>query len=64
MLVVEDGCELGAEEQDQTRNVAPRENSDDSAYRSINLIVVKVMKAQGEDVLRDFPQQSRDECAR
>ena len=55
---MEDGGELCAEEQDQTRNVAPRENSDDSTDRSIDLIVVKVMQAQGEDVLRDFPQQS------
>src|SRR5215217_993305 len=64
MLVMEDGRELCAEEQDQTRNIAPGENSDDSADRSINLIVVKVMKTQGEDILRDFPQQSREECAR
>src|SRR6185369_9989705 len=64
MLVVEDGGELCAEEQDQTRNIAPRENSDDSADRSIDLIVVKVVKAQGEDILRDFPQQARKKRAR
>ena len=56
--------ELGAEEQDQTRNIAPRENSDYSADRSVNLIVMKVMKTQREDVLRKFPQQSRNKCAR
>ena len=61
---MEDGRELRAEHQDQTRHIAPRENSDDSADRSIDLIVVKVMKAQGEDVLRDFPEQSREVCAR
>ena len=61
---MEDGGELCAEEEDQTRNIAPRENSDDSADRSIDLIVVKVVKAQGEDVLRDFPQQSSDKRAR
>ena len=52
---MENGGELCAEEQNQTRNIAPRENGDDRADRSIDLIVVKVMKAQGEDVLRDFP---------
>src|SRR5215213_5991586 len=64
MLVMEHRCELGAKHQDQTRNVAPRENSDDSADRSIDLIVVKVMKAQREDVLSDFPQQSGEKRAR
>ena len=47
--------ELRAEEQDQTRNVAPRQDRDHRADRSIDLIVVKVVKAEGDDVLRDFP---------
>src|SRR5262245_36100684 len=64
MLVMEDGGELCAEEKDQTRNIAPRKNSDDRADRSVNLIVVKVMKTQSEDVLRDFPQQSRQKRTR
>src|SRR6185436_17112213 len=64
MLVMEHGGELSAEEQDQTRNVAPRQYSDDRADRSVNLIVVKVVKTQREDVLCYFPQQSCDKRAR
>src|SRR6185436_15632906 len=64
MLVMEHGGELSAEERDQTRDVAPRQYSYDGADRSVDLIVVKIVKAQGEDVLRDFPQESRDKCAR
>ena len=56
--------ELCAKEKYQTGNVTPRQHCDYSADRSVNLIVMKVMKAQSEDVFRDFPQQSREECAR
>ena len=55
MFAVEDGGELGAKQQYQTRNITPGKYSDDSANRSIDLIVVKIIEAPGEDVLRYFP---------
>src|ERR1044071_4050484 len=64
MFVMEDGGELCAEQQNQTRNVAPCQNRYDRADRSVNLIVVKVMKTQGEDVLRHFPQEPPEKRCR
>ena len=64
MFVVEDGRELRAKEQDQTRNITPRQHGDHSADRAIDLIVVKVIQARRKDVLRNFPQQPREKRAR
>ena len=60
---MEDGRELRAEEQDQTRNVAPRQDRDHSADGSIDLIVVKVTQTPGKNVLRNFPQEAREKRA-
>ncbi len=60
---MEHGGELSAEEKYQTRNVAPRQHCDHCSHRSVNLIVVKVVQARSEDVLRNFPQHSREKRA-
>ena len=60
---MEDCSELGAEEEDQTRNVAPRQHSNDCTDGTVNLIVVKVAEAGCKNVLRDFPQRARKKSA-
>jgi len=54
---MEDDGELRAEQEDEARHVAPREHGDDRADRAVNLIIVKIVQARREDVLRRLPQQ-------
>lgn len=63
VLLVKDYGELRAEQQDQTRHVAPRQHRDDCADRAVNLIIMKIVQARREDELRGFPQKSGDDRA-
>ena len=58
---MEDGSELCAKQQDQTRNIAPGQHCHDCADGSVNLIVVKVVQTRAQRCTSQFPTAARQE---
>src|SRR2546423_14828295 len=64
MSAVEDGGEWCAKQQYKTRYVPQGEPRNARPPRAVTLIEMEVLKAPGEDVLCQLPQQSRQKSAR
>lgn len=64
MLAMKNGRELRTKQQNQTRDIAPRQNGNDCSHRSVNLVVVKVVQTPRKNVFRQLPQNRTDDRAR
>src|SRR3982750_1041459 len=64
LLAVEHAGQLRAEEEYEAGNIAPDEHPNDGADRAIDLLVIKIIHAPREAVLRSFPQETADDGAR
>ena len=64
MFAMEYAGQLRAKKQNEAGNVSPRQHRDHRADRAVDLIVVKVIQAPREGILRAFPKEAADNCAR
>src|SRR5438309_2058017 len=64
VLSMEDAAQLRAEEENEAGYVSPDQHGHDRTHGAVNLIVIKIIQAPGEDIFRRLPKQAADYSAR